>query len=168
VWLSVLGIGDRDALGKSRGGRVQACSREFSWCDIAQRRMRTAVFVFFRVFRAEHPGFQQVREVYVEELVAKPCVGAFDEAVLPWRTWSDEEGSGPSCCDPVLHGSDHELKPVVRADEVGNSVFLHQPVEVADDVAAGHGSVHFLRQGFTGELVDHCKALETASTFGPV
>ena len=131
--------------------------------------MRAAVVVFVTVFRAQHFCFQQGREAFhVEELVTEPRVEALNVAVLPWRTGFDEKGSEPFFRDPVVHGSGHELRSVVRTDEVRNAVHLNQSIEGLDDVGARHRVRHLQRQALAGELVEHWKPLEAASRFGPV
>ena len=59
---------------------------------------------------------QRIENLAVEQLVAEPCVEAFDVAVLPRRSRLDIRRSGSDSFDPLSDLDGDELRPVVRPD----------------------------------------------------
>ena len=68
----------------------------------------------------DDPGLgERVEDLSIEQLIAKPGVEAFDEAVLPGTAPLNVGRLGPDGSDPVLHGLGDEFRSVVGSDVFG-------------------------------------------------
>jgi hypothetical protein len=130
--------------------------------------------VFLTVLPAKHSCFEQVTEDFsAEEFVPESAVEAFDVAVFPGSTRSDESSLNVEPGQVTANCFGNELWPVVAPDEGRCSTLSNQPIQHVDDIGRGRRtrpsrSVDLESETFTGVLVDDRHPLETSSIGGGV
>gem|GEM_PF-1324734 len=105
-----------------RPERRSTATREFRRGEVSQRGMGLLVVVFVTVLFAKHFGYRQAcEELDVQELIPEARVEALAVGVLQRAAGFDEAGFETFFSNPVPDGLCHELRTVVRPDELGYS-----------------------------------------------
>lgn len=138
VWFTDGGIGCKRRTDQSLRG-PRDFRRKLDWRQIAQRAVRTVVIVVVAESLDEFPRVRQVSKlVFVEALVAKFAVKAFDEAVLRRFARRDEAVGDVMVVRPALECQTSKLRPVVR--EQAGGLAAQRREEVKDPRDAGTGT----------------------------
>ena len=96
--------------------------------------------------------FGAVEDLPVEQLVTQLAVEALVVAVLPGTAGLDEQGLGPDLFEPGAHLARGHLRPVVRADMLGDTVDQHGVGKHLDDAGPAEPASDLDRQALAGEL----------------
>ena len=101
--------------------------------------MRTFGVVFLAVLAAKYSCFEQVTEDFsAEEFVPESTVEAFDVAVFPGRTRSDEPSLDIEVSQMTSDCISDELRSVVAPDKGRRPALLDQPIQHINDVSRGN------------------------------
>jgi hypothetical protein len=126
------------------------------------------------VLGAKHSCFEQVTEDFsAEEFVLEGAVEAFDIAVFPRCTRSDEPSLDIEVSQMSPGRVGHKLWPVVASDEGRRSALSDQAVQHVNDIGRGRRtrpsrSVDFEDETFTGVFIDDRHSLEPPAIGGRV
>ena len=94
--------------------------------------MRSLMVVFVSVLFAKHFGFQQTgEEFHIQELVSEARVKTLAVCVLLRASRCDKQGFKSSVFYPFLNRFGHELRSIVRSDELRDSTLHDKAVELS-------------------------------------
>ena len=111
---------------------------------------------------------ERVKDLAVQQLIAKLRVEALAIAVLPWAARRDIGGLGADKRDPVPRGLRDELGAVVRTHMAGNAARNEQVRQDVDDVRRVELAIDPDGQAFSRELVDDVQHAIFASVMGTI
>ena len=104
----------------------------------------------------DDPGFLQgVKDLAVEQFIAKFRVEALAIAILPRAARHDVGSLGSDRRDPVAHGFGNELWAIVGTNMAGNAAQDEEIREHVDNIHRPQSTIDADRDAFACELVDH-------------